>query len=134
MSERVYELLYIARPTLQEAEVEALGEQIKGFLEAEGAVIQKLEPWGRKRLAYEVDRQRDGYYTLIVFEGSSAAVKEVERKLKVADAVLRQIFVRIDVAMKRAENRKKKRADSIEQKRARQTARRAVINGEGVSP
>lgn len=131
MSERLYELLYIARPTLQEAEAEALTEQIKGFLEAEGADVQKVEPWGRKRLAYEVDRQREGYYTLLVFEGAVAAVKEVERRLKVTDGVLRHIFVRVDEDLKRAENRKQQRAEREAKKKARQTARRAAVEGEG---
>ena len=133
MSERLYELIYIARPTLQEAEAEALTEQVKGFLEHEGADVQKVEPWGRKRLAYEVDRQREGYYTLLVFAGTADAVREVERRLKVTDGVLRHLFVRVDEDLKRAENRKKRRAERDSRKKARQTARRAAVEGEGAT-
>lgn len=125
MSDRTYELLFIARPGLAEPEVEALTETVKGYLEKEGGVIEKIEPWGKKRLAYDIDKQREGYYVLIVFNSKGDIVKEVERRLKVTDGVMRHITVRIDEDLRRAESRKKRRADAEAKKKARQATKRA---------
>ena len=70
LSERVYEILFIADPNLGEPEVEALAAQVQGFVEKEGGTIQKREMWGKKRLAYTVGRHREGYYVLIADGGS----------------------------------------------------------------
>ena len=59
LSERVYEIIFIADPNLGEPEVEALAVQVQGFVEKEGGTIQKREMWGKKRLAYTVGRHRE---------------------------------------------------------------------------
>ena len=125
MSDRTYELLFIARPGLAEPEVEALTETVKGYLEKEGGVIEKIEPWGKKRLAYDIDKQREGYYVLIVFGSKGDIVKEIERRLKVTDGVMRHITVRVDEDLRRAESRKQRRADRETKKKARQANKRA---------
>jgi small subunit ribosomal protein S6 len=119
-------LLFIARASLAEPEVESLTETVKGYLEKEGGVIEKVEPWGKKRLAYEIDKQREGYYVLVVFNSKGDIVKEVERRLKVTDGVIRHITVRVDEDLRRAESRKKRRADDEVKKKARQVARRTT--------
>jgi small subunit ribosomal protein S6 len=119
-------LLFIARASLAEPEVESLTETVKGYLEKEGGVIEKVEPWGKKRLAYEIDKQREGYYVLVVFNSKGDIVKEVERRLKVTDGVIRHITVRVDEDLRRAESRKKRRADEEVKKKARQVARRTT--------
>ena len=110
MSERVYEILFIADPNLGEPEVEALAAQVQGFVEKEGGAIQKRERWGKKRLAYVVGRHREGYYVLIVTAGPGSLVKEVERRLKVTDGIVRFLTVRVDEELRKAERRKAKRA------------------------
>jgi len=125
LSDRTYELLFIARPGLAEPEVEALTETVKGYLEKEGGVIEKIEPWGKKRLAYDIDKQREGYYVLIVFGSKGDIVKEVERRLKVTDGVMRHITVRVDEDLRRAESRKQRRVDRETKKKARQANKRA---------
>ena len=110
LSERVYEILFIADPNLGEPEVEALAAQVQGFVEKEGGVVQKREMWGKKRLAYDVGRHREGYYTLIVTAGPGSLVKEVERRLKVTDGIFRFLTVRVDEELRKAERRKAKRA------------------------
>ena len=87
MSDRIYEILFIADPNLGEPEVEALTTLVQGYVEKEGGKIQKVEKWGKKRLAYVVGRHREGYYTLIVTSGPGSLVKEVERRLKVTDGI-----------------------------------------------
>ena len=119
MSERVYELLFIADPNLGEPEVDALTAQVQGFVEKESGKIQKVEKWGKKRLAYGVGRHREGSYVLIVAEGGNALVKEVERRLRVTDGVIKFLTVRVDEELRKAEASKARRAVTEAKRRAR---------------
>ncbi len=125
MSERVYEILFIADPNLGEPEVDALTTLVQGFVEKEGGRIQKIEKWGKKRLAYLVGKHREGSYVLIVAEAGPALVKEVERRLKVTDGVIRYVTVRVDEELRKAERRKARRAEDESRKRQRVSARSA---------
>jgi small subunit ribosomal protein S6 len=129
LSERVYEILFIADPNLGEPEVEALAVQVQGFVEKEGGTIQKREMWGKKRLAYVVGRHREGYYVLIVTAGPGSLVKEVERRLKVTDGIFRFLTVRVDEELRKAERRKAKRtlADEKRKKPGAQAPREAEV-------
>lgn len=111
MSERVYEILFIADPALGEPEVDALTATIQGFAEKEGGKIQKVEKWGKKRLAYTIKKQREGSYVLLTVEGGAALVAEVERRIRVIDGVLKFITVRVDEDLKKAARRKARRGD-----------------------
>ena len=111
MSERVYEILFIADPTLGEPEVDALTTTIQGFAEKEGGKIQKVEKWGKKRLAYTIKKQREGSYVLLTVEGNAALVAEVERRIRVTDGILKFITVRVDEDLKKAARRKARRGD-----------------------
>ena len=119
MSDRIYEILFIADPNLGEPEVDTLAAQVQGFVEKDGGKLQKMEKWGKKRLAYVVRRHREGYYVLLVVEGTGAMVKEVERRLKVTDGVIRYLTVRVDEALRKAERRKARRALGDEKRRGR---------------
>lgn len=123
MSERVYEILFIADPNLGEPEVDALTAQVQGYVEKEGGRIQKVEKWGKKRLAYVVGKHREGYYVLLVLEGDAAMVKEIERRIRVTDGLFRHLTVRVDDDLRKAENAKRKRAVEDEKKRSRMAAR-----------
>ena len=132
MSDRVYEILFIADPNLGEPEVDALAAQVQGFIEKEGGRIQKLEKWGKKRLAYAVGKHREGSYVLIVAEGGSALVKEVERRIRVTDGIIRFITVRVDEELRRAEGRRARRAADEAKRKSRPSARPAAAEPEGV--
>ena len=119
MSDRVYEILFVADPNLGEPEVDALAAQVQGFVERDGGKLQKMEKWGKKRLAYDVRRHREGYYVLLVVEGTGAMVKEVERRIKVTDGIIRYLTVRVDEELRKAERRKAKRALGEEKRRGR---------------
>ncbi len=119
MSDRTYEILFIADPNLGEPEVDALAAQVQGFVEKDGGKLQKMEKWGKKRLAYTVRRHREGSYVLLVVEGSGAMVKEVERRIKVTDGIIRYLTVRVDEELRKAERRKAKRALGEEKRRGR---------------
>jgi len=75
VSDRVYEILFIADPNLGEPEVDALTAQVQGYAEKEGARIQRVEKWGKKRLAYLIGRHREGSYVLLVVEGGGPLMK-----------------------------------------------------------
>ena len=119
MSDRTYEILFIADPNLGEPEVDTLAAQVQGFVEKDGGRLQKMEKWGKKRLAYDVRRHREGYYVLLVVEGTGAMVKEVERRIKVTDGIIRYLSVRVDEELRKAEWRKAKRALGEEKRRGR---------------
>jgi small subunit ribosomal protein S6 len=111
---RVYELVYIVKPDLPEEEVDATVTLVRETLEGGGATIDKEEKWGKRRLAYRVQRFEDGYYVLLQYsltddKGNAGLPKEVERRLRVADAVIKFMTVRIDEDLKRVEKAKKKR-------------------------
>jgi small subunit ribosomal protein S6 len=125
VSDRVYEVLFIADPNLGEPEVDALTTTVSGFIEKEGGKIQKVEKWGKKRLAYAVHRHREGSYVLIVAEGKASLVKEVERRIRVTDGIIKFITVRVDEELRKAERRKARRAVEDEKRRARGLVRPA---------
>jgi small subunit ribosomal protein S6 len=133
VSERTYEILFIADPNLGEPEVDALAAQVQGFVEKEGGRVSKLEKWGKKRLAYTVGKHREGSYVLLVAEGPAPLVKEVERRIRVTDGIFRFLTVRVDDDLRKAERSKALRTKREEQKRARQSAR-GTGEGEGVRP
>ena len=119
MSERVYEILFIADPNLGEPEVDALTATVQGFLEKEGATIQKVEKWGKKRLAYLIGKHREGSYVLLVVEAKASVVKEVERRIRVTDGVVKFMTVRVDEELKKADRRRARRAAEDEKRKAR---------------
>lgn len=128
MSDRVYEILFIADPNLGEAEVDALTAQVQGFVEKEGGRIQKVEKWGKKRLAYLVGKHREGSYVLVVAEGGAALVKEVERRIRVVDGIIRYVTVRVDEELRKAERRKAARSEREAKKRQRIASRSAAAS------
>ena len=119
---RVYEELFIVRPDATEEEIDPLVEQVSGIVTGTGGNIEKTEKWGVRRLAYRVQKRSEGNYILLQFTAGPDTVKEIERRLRVSDLVLKFITVRIDEKMKRIEKRKKAR----EKRAARRPAPQAV--------
>jgi len=132
VSDRVYEILFIADPNLGEPEVDALTTLIQGYLEKEGARVQKVEKWGKKRLAYVIGKHREGSYVLLVAEGKAALVSEVERRIRVTDGVIKFMTVRVDDELRKAENRKARRARWEAQRKGRTAPKPAPAEGEEV--
>lgn len=132
MSERIYEVVFIADPNLGEAELDALAAQVQGYVEKEGGRVQRVEKWGKKRLAYAIKKHREGSYVLLVVEGGAPLVKEVERRLRVTDGVLRFITVRVDEDLRKAERRKSERAAEDAKRKTRTGGRPPVSDVEEV--
>lgn len=107
---RRYEIMFIVRPDVPEEEVDKLIAQMEGVVSSAGGTLQKVEKRGRRRLAYQVNKQREGLYVLFTVEGTGDTIKEFERRLKVTDTVVKYLSVRIDEELKRAEKEKALRA------------------------
>jgi small subunit ribosomal protein S6 len=114
---RNYEIIFIVRPDATEEDVEKLISQMEGVVTGTGGKIEKVEKMGRRRLAYRVAKQREGIYVLFRLQGSGDTVKEFERRLKVIDAVIKYMTVRIDEDLERAEKFKTLRAKQESKKR-----------------
>ena len=107
---RIYEELFIMKPDVPEEEITAFIDQISAQITTAGGTVDKVENWGKRRLAYKVEKFKEGNYVLIQFSSeATTVVKELERRLRVADSVIKFLTVRIDETLKRIEKRKKER-------------------------
>ena len=114
---RNYEIIFIVRPDVTEEDVDKLIAQMEGVVAGTGGKLEKVEKLGRRRLAYRVQKQREGFYVLFRLQGSGDTVKEFERRLKVMDTVIKYLSVRIDEDLERAEKFKALRAKQESKKR-----------------
>lgn len=106
---RIYEQLFIVKPDVPDEEVDHFVEQFRGVITNAGGTVDKVEKWGKRRLAYRVQKYREGAYVLFQFSANADAVHEFERRLRVTDMVIKFITVRIDETLKRLDKRKKER-------------------------
>lgn len=111
---RIYEDLFIVRPDAPEEEIDQFIEQLRQLVTSGGGAVEKLDKWGIRRLAYRVGKHEEGYYVLLQIASPPDVVKEIERRFRVSDLVLKFITVRIDEKLKKVEKRRKQR-----EKRAR---------------
>jgi small subunit ribosomal protein S6 len=93
---RKYELVYVVSPVATDDQVSDLHTQIDAVVQRMGGQIEKTENWGRRKLAYEIGHQKEGTYVLEVIDGSGDLMKEIDRRLKVIDYVIRHLVVRVD--------------------------------------
>lgn len=106
---RQYELMYVISPDVSEDGVVALNTQVDEIVGGLGGRIEKTDNWGRRRLAYEVNNHREGTCVVSLIEGSGEIVRELDRKLRVLDSVLRHLIVRIDEDLRKAERARQQR-------------------------
>jgi small subunit ribosomal protein S6 len=107
---RVYEELFIIKPDAPEEEIDGFIESLRAIIGSAGGNLDKVEKWGKRKLAYRVDRYHEGAYVLFQFSSDKAdTVKELERRLRVSDLVIKFLTVRIDHTLKRLDKRKKQR-------------------------
>jgi small subunit ribosomal protein S6 len=107
---RVYEVLFIVAPNTEEGDTETLITQLSDVITNQGATISKVDRIGRRRLAYPIGKFNEGYYVVLTVEGTGNEIAEVERRMRVSDAVIRYITIRIDEDLKRAEKFRARRA------------------------
>jgi small subunit ribosomal protein S6 len=106
---RIYEELFIVRPDATPEEVDPFIEQLKNVITHTGGMLEKADKWGVRKLAYRVLKYNEGQFILLQFKAQPDTVKEIERRLRVADLVLKFITVRIDEKLKRIEKRRRAR-------------------------
>src|SRR5436853_7650799 len=110
---RHYEIMFIVNPNAAEEEIDKINTQLESIITSGGGKVEKIEKMGKRRLAYEVDRHREGYYVLFVTTANGDIIRECERRLRVMDAVIKYITVRTD-----EEGRKLEKIKRYRQKRA----------------
>jgi small subunit ribosomal protein S6 len=118
---RQYELVYIVTPDASEDQIAELHTQIEQIVQRYGGTFDKTENWGRKKLAYEIAHHREGVYVVETITGSGELMKEIDRRLKVIDQVIRHLIVRVDEELRVAERTREARQAT--------SARRRVARG-----
>jgi small subunit ribosomal protein S6 len=89
---RKYETIFVLKPNLEEARRIELIEKFKAIIAADGEVL-KVDEWGQRRLAYEIEKLREGYYVLVDFKANPTLPQELERNFKISEEVIRYIVV-----------------------------------------
>ncbi|WP_066870295.1 30S ribosomal protein S6 [Clostridium mediterraneense] len=91
---RKYETIFVAQPSLDDEAVKALIEKFKGVIENGGGTVENVDFWGKRRLAYEINKVNEGFYTLINFTADAELPKELDRVFRITDGVIRHIIVK----------------------------------------
>jgi len=118
---RQYELVYILTPESSDEQIAELHSQIEQIVQRFNGTFDKTENWGRRKLAYEIGKHREGTYVVETINGSGELMKEIDRRLRVNDAVIRHLVVRVDEELRVADRTREARTSA--------TARRRVARG-----
>jgi len=127
--QRTYELMFIVRPDMPEEEQDKLIANLETQVGNAGGTIKSMERMGKRRLAYMVRKFQDGIYVLMVLEGEGGMVKEVERRLRVTEPVIKFMTVRVDEEQKRLAKIKAIRDTKVRGKGTRAAAEAAAAEG-----
>jgi small subunit ribosomal protein S6 len=123
MEERLYDVIFITRPDTPEPEIDKIIATLEATATEKGSKVESVAKWGRKRMAYRVQKLREGYFVYLVVRSTNGdVVKEIERRLKVSDPVIKYLTVRLDEELKRQEKLKRHR-----ERRAARRPRKAVV-------
>lgn len=106
---RQYELLYVVSPVVTEDGVTELHARIEEIVQQLGGSIEQTDNWGRRRLAYKINRHREGTYVLELINASGSILSELDRRLRVMDELLRHLIVRVDEDLRKAARAKVRR-------------------------
>ena len=98
---RTYEVMFIVRPDVEEADLDKLVEGFSGNVTGGGGEVKTVEKMGRRRLAYQVGKFNDGFYVLMTIGAAGSLITEIERRLRVSEPVIKFITVRMDEEEKR---------------------------------
>lgn len=91
-----YETLYIITPELEDEAVQAVIGKFNGIITANKGEVEKVDEWGKRRLAYEIDYKTEGYYVLVTFQGDAELPKELERNFRNDESIIRYMVVRTE--------------------------------------
>ena len=125
MDERVYDLIFICRPATPEEEVNKIVATLEHSTGEHGGKIEKTEKWGTRRLAYRVAKHREGFFVYMVVKSTQGdLIKELERRLKVSDPVIKYQTIRLDEELKRQQK--------LSKHRERRASRRRISGGQRI--
>ncbi|MDR1990084.1 MAG: 30S ribosomal protein S6 [Acidobacteriaceae bacterium] len=133
MADRQYELVYILPPETTEQQATELHDQVAAVVARMNGQIEKTENWGRRKLAYEIGHFKEGVYVLEVINGSGDLMKEIDRRFKVIDQVIRHMIVRVDEEKRVVERTRTKRQTESERRRVKRGLPPQRQPGEGRS-
>ena len=102
---RTYELMTIHRPEMAEADARRQSRILQKFLTEAGADVSEIDFWGKRRLAYEIDKATEGYYTVLTIDGEPHHVTALDRALSLSDQVMRHKIIRPEARPARAARR-----------------------------
>ena len=120
---RVYEVVFIIDTDTPEEDSARLVENLQNIITERGGSIVRSEAMGRRSLAYRIGRKTEGNYWLFEIEGSGSEIAELERRMRVSDAVMRYLTVRVD--------EERQRAEKLKDRRARKASKRQSTGGRG---
>ncbi len=127
MEERLYDLIFICRPTTPEEEITKVIATLEHACAEKGGKVEKLEKWGTRKMAYRVAKHREGYYVYLQIKSTQGElIRELERRLAVSDVVIKYLTVRLDEELKRQQK--------FQRKRERKAARRPRKAAGGAAP
>lgn len=130
MEERLYDLIFICMPTTPEEDIAKIIATLEQTATERGGKVEKLEKWGTRKLAYRVSKQREGYFVYLSLRATQGElIKELERRLKVTDAVIKYMTIRLDEEIKRQQKLAARR-----EQRVRKRPRRPAGPSSGSSP
>jgi small subunit ribosomal protein S6 len=125
MEERLYDLIFICMPTTPEEEIAKVIATLEHAVEVHHGKVEKMDKWGTRKMAYRVAKQREGYYVYMsIRSAQSDLIKELERRLRVTDAVIKYQTIRLDEEIKRQQKLVGRR-----ERRARQRPRKMAASG-----
>ena len=131
MEERLYDLIFICMPTTPEEDIAKIVSTLEQAATERGGKVEKLEKWGTRRLAYRVSKQREGYFVYMALKATQGdLIKELERRLKVTDAVIKYMTIRLDEEIKRQQKLGARR----EQRSRRRPKRASPAPAAGTGP
>ena len=114
---RKYELVYVVSPEATDEQVADLHSQVEAIAQRLHGQIEKTENWGRRKLAYEIGRHKEGTYVLEVINGGGDLMKEIDRRLKVSDLIIRHLVVRVDEEQAVVERTRARRTETSRRRR-----------------
>jgi small subunit ribosomal protein S6 len=114
---RKYELVYVVSPDATDDQVTDLHNQVDAIVQRIGGQLEKTENWGRRKLAYEIGRHKEGTYVLETINGSGELMKEIDRRLKVTDLIIRHLIVRVDEEQAVVERTRAARTETTRRRR-----------------
>jgi small subunit ribosomal protein S6 len=114
---RKYELVYVVSPDATDEQVAELHTQVESIIQRMHGQLEKTDNWGRRKLAYEIGRHKEGTYVLEVINGDGELMKEIDRRLKVTDLIIRHLVVRVDEEQAVVERTKNRRTEMSRRRR-----------------